>query len=146
MLRDKACWHRFYSVGVLWYLLTFQYLRGCDNGGSSGPPPIGPDLRGRWGGAYYQTNRGGQLSLTATVRQDGDAVTITTSKTGGTAVLLTGTTDERGHLDMTDGFDGQEWTSFFGPASTNHIKLADYVETPSLEDPDPPLYVLDLTR
>ena len=146
MLRDKICWHRFYGVGALFYLLTFQSIPGCDEMNNEGPDPIGPDLRGRWSGAYFRTDSSGQTPLNATVQQEGDAITISTDKPEGTARLMTGTIYENGELDMIDAYDGQEWTSFFGPATTTHIILADYARHPSPEDPDPPLYVVDLTR
>ncbi|MBP7829861.1 MAG: hypothetical protein KA248_08085 [Kiritimatiellae bacterium] len=146
MLRDKVCWHRFYGVGALFYALTFQSIPGCDEVNDKGPDPVGPDIRGRWSGVYYRTDSAARTALTASIRQEGDAVTITTSKSEGRAQLLTGTIFENGDLDMIDGYDGQEWTSFYGPATATHILLADYVSTPSPEEPDPPLYILDLSR
>ncbi|MBU1909175.1 MAG: hypothetical protein KJ726_03930 [Verrucomicrobia bacterium] len=146
MLRDNVCWHRFYGVGALFYLLTFQSIPGCEGTNDKGPPPVGPDIRGRWSGVYYRTDSSGRTSLTASIQQEGEAVTITTDKEEGRAGLLTGTIYENGDLDMTDAFDGQEWTSFFGPVTETHILLADYVSTPSPEEPEPPLYILDLTR
>lgn len=145
MTRRSYILHRFYDISVILFVLTSRSIPGCAGQGKS-VPPVGPDIRGRWGGVYYQTDRGGQVSLSASIGQEGDAVTISTSKPAGTARLLTGTINEEGRMVLTDGFDGETWTTLFGPATPNHVKLADYVYTPSLEDPDPPVYVLDLTR
>lgn len=145
MKRCDVILHRLYGVSSVLFFFTFRSMPGC-GGADHSIPPIGPDLRGRWMGVYYRSDRGGQLSLTASISQEGDAVTLSTSKPSGTARLLTGTISGNGDMVLTDAFDGETWTTLFGPATTNHVMLADYVRQPTVEDPDPPVYVLDLTR
>ncbi|HOW97276.1 MAG TPA: hypothetical protein P5567_04975 [Kiritimatiellia bacterium] len=146
MLRKKDWLYRVYSVGSVFWLLTYQSIPGCSDTGPSGPPPVGADIHGKWKGEFYRTDRGYQIEVTARVEQESDAVIIDTSKTEGVAQLLTGSISSNGYLRLTDANTGEKWTSYFGPASETNLVVADYAETPTIEHPEPGLYVLALHR
>ena len=126
--------------------LAAVYLTSGCNDGSSSSPPIGPDLRGTWGGVYYRTDGGPRTPLTAKVRQDGDAIYISTDRVDGpTGRKLTGTMTPEGRMTLTDAYDGETWTTFYGPARTNQCRVADYVHPPHVPENNP-LYGIDLRR
>jgi len=134
-------------AGLLAVLVVAALALGCGSGsGHKRSPPVGPNITGRWNGEYFRTDRSSRTALTATIRQDGDAIWINTSKAEGRARSFTGTMDEDGEMSLTDAYDGQHWTSEYGPATTNRVVIGDYVERPSMEDPDPASYVLSLQR
>lgn len=140
----RARWSYFLSVGGVLYFLTLRSLSGC--GGDEGIPPVGPSIAGEWSGEFYRTDRAVHYPLQAWISQSGDAVVIETNKGEGRACLLTGTIREDGHMRMIDAYDGEIWTTHWEPATEHHIRLADYVEAPSVTEPHPGLYVLELTR
>jgi len=111
---------------------------GSGGGGSSSatptpppePPPeiVGPDLNGSdWSGSILFKDVGENL-ITATVTHVGDQVTIETSQPAGElGHLFTGTISASGKMKMIDTSDGQDWTSLYGPETSNSLALADYV-------------------
>lgn len=106
-----------------------------------------PRIKGKWSGVYYRSDGGGQSPVTATITQNREAVTISTSRQGATAGLLTGTIDPSGRMVLTDALDGETWTTYYGPANENYIKVADFVRAPEIDDIEPvPLYILELSR
>ena len=118
---------------------------GCGGGGGGGSDaPVGPDLRGDWIGAYAN-GEGASRSLTATIRQDGDAVFLSTSLIGRGA-RLTGTSTADGSLFLTDAFDGEIWTTYFRPATPARMQIGDFVRPPEPDAPLPPLRIIDLRR
>lgn len=130
-------------VALLVFVLHLS--SGC-NEGSSSSPPIGPDLRGTWGGVYYRTDGGPRTPLTAKVRQDGDGIFISTDRTNGpTGRKLTGTMTPDGRMFLTDAYDGELWSTHYGPARTNQFRIADYVHPPHIQENNP-LYVIELRR
>lgn len=146
MQRKKEWLYRVYSVGSIFWLLTYQSIPGCSDTGPSGPAPVGADIGGKWEGELYRTDRAYHVQLTARVDQEADAIIIDTSKAEGIAQLLTGTIRSNATLQLTDANTGEKWTSYYGPANETNLVVADYAETPTIEHPEPGLYVLSLHR
>lgn len=105
-----------------------------------------PRVRGKWSGSFYRTDKPDRTSISANVQQDRDAVIITTTKPAGTAVNLTGTIYPSGRMVLFDAFDGEKWTTYFGPANENRMVIADFVYPPGSGASNKPLYVIELTR
>jgi hypothetical protein len=110
---------------------------GSGGGGSSAaptpppePPPeiVGPDLNGSdWSGSILFKDIG-EDQITATITHVGNQVTIETSRPADSlGHLLTGTITSSGNMLMYDTSDGQDWTSLYGPETSNSLSLADYV-------------------
>jgi len=130
---------------VLVAALVGGLLLGCERDSGGGSSQVGPAIGGSWAGVYYETdNPGGTIALTATVTHDGDAVTIQTSKSG-IGALLTGTIDQDGDLVLTDAFDSETWSTFYGPATASKLVVADYLWNTNLGSLSP-LAVIDLER
>lgn len=128
-------------------VLVFAFLAGCGGGGSSSGSGssessqskpesdsatgfvavVGPNLNGNTWAGYYKSIEGQFAPLTATIEHSGNRVTIRTSKMDGVAQTFTGTIDAIGNMELIDTFDGEDWTTFYGPASANSINLADLV-------------------
>lgn len=107
-------------------------LEGCGGGGGGGPGVTGPNLNGSWEGDFYITDGSVDRTLTAEITHEGTNITIRTSRTAGTGMLLTGRIDAEGNMVLTDGFDGETWTTIEGPATTNHVLIEDFTEQPPL--------------
>jgi len=45
-----------------------------------------------------------------------------------------------------DQYDNEDWTTYFGPAAELSVIIADFVRAPTLEEPSPPLNIIELTR
>jgi hypothetical protein len=100
-------------------------------GGSLTPAPeetvvVGPNLNGFWSAEFTRVS-GGKDVLRATVRHVGRIVTIQTTRKPGVANRLVGSIKSTGRMLMFDQFDNEDWTTFFGPASSNAITLADHI-------------------
>lgn len=108
---------------------------------------VGPDIRGRWTGGVY-IDDGGIFTffgfVTVDITHVGDAVTMTTSYPQ-RPQYLTGTINEDGYMLLYDEW-GEDWTTFYGPATETALTIADFLRPPSTEEPRPPLLVLDLKR
>jgi hypothetical protein len=120
---------------------------GCNGSGGDDAPPIGPDIRGAWSGRYFARNANRpETALTATIRQDGEAVMIHTSLVG-IGANLTGTIQPNGDISLIDAFDGEIWTTHYRPATTNSIQIADFLRTPEPEDEGTtPIQLIELRR
>ncbi len=114
-------------------LVPLLLLCGCEDSDSDSDSDawvepedtwVGADLAGSWAGTYYTTDGIDSEPITATITQDGDAVTIWTSLIG-TGGLFTGTIDEEGFMVMMDNNDGQTWTTIFGATTSNELQLVD---------------------
>lgn len=126
------------------------FTAGCElnDDSSSRSSYIGPDLQGRWSGQYYvlDSSNSDLQEITATISHTGNKITLKTSKQeiGNT---FEGIIDEEGHIGLTDLYDGEIWTTFFGPAETDHIIIADYLmEYDTTPGSDTPIAVIELWR
>ena len=117
-------------------------LLGCEEDDDD-DKDIGPNVGGKWSGTYYITDGSENEEITATVKHNGDSVTIKTSREG-MGASFSGTIDAEGNMRLTDASDGETWTTDYGPASKNELKIADILLERSLSDP--PMAVIDLTR
>jgi len=117
--------------------------------GSSGSAAASaPKIQGTWTGVYVVyggTNAQDGQGLTANVQQDGDAVAITTTLPAA-GRFLTGSIKPNGDMRLTDALDGELWTTHFGPATANSMRIADFLMPPSAAMPNPPIAVLELSR
>jgi hypothetical protein len=97
--------------------------------------------------AYKKCCKGSsdKTPLTATIYCDGTRVTIITSKSG-IAHYLAGSINSNGDMLVYDRYDGEAWTTHFGPATSTKIYLYDYAWPPVAGEPEPPLNKLKLTR
>ncbi len=118
---------------------------GSGSSGPSGPPPVGADVGGHWNGRYLNEHNGYTFSLTADVVQVTDAITIETSIPTGEGHLFHGTINSNAHIHVTDAFTAQEWTSERS-ATNNWLQIRDYVFSPEVNEPEPPLQIITLTR
>ena len=101
------------------------------SGGALTPAPegtivVGPNLNGFWSAEFTRVS-GGKDILQATVRHVGNIVTIQTTRKPGVANRLVGSIKSTGRMLMFDQFDNEDWTTFFGPASSNAVTLADHI-------------------
>lgn len=139
LLRDVRTW-------VL-AVLVAAAAAGCTSSDDDPAPPVGPAVGGSWVGHYF--DRGGSRQdtpITATIRQDGDAIMIRTSLVG-VGANLTGTIDAAGDMRLTDAFDGEIWTTHYRPATTNFVQIADFLRQPEPEDQGAtPIQIIELTR
>ena len=119
-----------------------------DGGGDKGSPGVGQSVAGKnWTGSLYATDGTNRRALKATITQNRDAIVITTDLPGsGIARKLTGTFDKSGKIRVTDAFDGEIWSTFFGPAHGNYIKLADYETRPVAGNGIDDFYILEISR
>ena len=127
-------------------LCVFALLTGCDGGDGGSSSPVGADLSGSWSGSYENEETGSSASISATVRQDGNGVTINTDKGGPPGQSLSGSIDASGNMTMTDAADGEVWTSY-RPATSSRIVISDYTYRPEAgETNDVPRKIIDLRR
>jgi hypothetical protein len=116
-----------------------------------GEPVSAPDISGDgWTGYFWRSDlyafNGTKIPITATVTQTTDGlVSITTSKEG-LGHYFEGNIDVTGQMLVYDAYDNEDWSTHDGPATEVSIEIEDYVVTPSLEHPDPPLNIIKLTR
>lgn len=148
------------TIGRGWLALVLAVaLNGCGGGSSrsdkaSNNPSgataskrlVGPNLNGKWEGTFTVIGDGlnDSTPLTATIRHTGNSVYVKTSLVG-IGANLTGTINAVGDMYLTDAYDGETWTTHFGPASSTSVRIADFAEDPSLSD-DPAIEVIDLVR
>lgn len=108
-----------------------------------------PDISGDgWTGIFWRSDNLAEtaVSVHAIVTQNPDGrVTVTTSKIG-LGHYFAGNIDITGHMLINDAYDGEVWSTHYGPATDTYIKIADYVRPPSLFDLYPPLNIIELTR
>lgn len=125
-------------------------LWGCgSDSGDSGPRVIGPKVSGNnWTGFYFNSANGFQVPLTATITHTSNDVVIVTNKIEPPAQMLTGTISTNGTMVLTDAFDGETWTTFFGPATRKFVKVADFSRVPEDRENDinVPIKFVELSR
>ncbi len=88
---------------------------------------VGPNLNGDTWAGYLKSITGAFTPMTAVIRHVGTSITIDTSLEGEVGDSLSGTISASGMLNLIDRFDGEDWTTLFGPASANSINIADFV-------------------
>ncbi len=124
--------------------LDFRFLRDEKSGGFVSQAT--PALNGNQWDGYFQTiGLNNRFNLGATINQSGGNVNIQTSKPG-VANRFVGTVNNRGEMLVFDQFDGEDWTTFRGPATPSSVRLYDFTRPPSAIDPNPPLNSLILGR
>jgi hypothetical protein len=104
---------------------------GCED--SDRAPPVGTDIGGNWTGYYERP--GYHEDLQAEVEQDGSSLVITTTLAGN-GHQLTGTIDTGSFIYVTDGYDGETWTSY-GQVTPNYIYIRDFLWDPDLGNRSP---------
>lgn len=109
---------------------------------SSEPPQIGG---ANWSGYFTRTDSDVREDLTASVVLTGYQVSITTTLTG-LGHYLSGTINSSGDMLLYDSYDGEDWTTHFGPATSTEINIYDYIWPPVLGEPEPPLNAIILYR
>ena len=112
-----------------------------DDDSDRGPPKIA----GKWSGKYSWSDGTHLMSVSATIEQNGNSLVIRTSKAA-PGRLLTGQIRSNGKIRLTDSDDGEIWSTYYGAASANHVKIADFlIPTPAGRTGEM-LQVLDLRR
>ena len=108
---------------------------------------------GNWTGSFFNTSEAGSVGLKARIVQVNDSIVITTDKPTPPGQSFSGSIDEDGDMRLTDSFDGETWTTYFGPVTGSSIKIADFVlegtttiTTTNGVSASPPLNVVELRR
>lgn len=111
---------------------------------------VGVNLQGEWVGQFYihpekqPSNRRSILNLFSTITQSGGSVTVRTTKTG-VGARQSGTIRSDRHMRMVDAYDGEVWTTFWGPATYGSVRLYDFLLPPVAGGAND-LQVIDLRR
>lgn len=107
----------------------------------------GVDISGNnWTGYYSRTDNLAYETITsASIVQNGSYVEITTSKQG-LGHHFTGTINSSGDMLIYDSYDGEDWSTHYGPATSLDIAIYDFIWRPTLSDPNPPLNYIILHR
>jgi hypothetical protein len=79
-----------------------------------------------WSGYFMTTGYGNRQSISAVISQSGSRVSIVTSKSG-LGHYLIGSINSRGHMLLYDQYDGEDWTTHYGPASAGKVAIYDYI-------------------
>ena len=112
-----------------------------DDDSSQGPPKIS----GNWSGTYSWSDGTHVMNVRASIEQNGSGLVIRTSKAA-PGRLLTGQIRSNGRIRLTDSDDGEIWSTFYGPVSASHVKIADYLIPTPAGRTEETLQVLDLRR
>ena len=113
---------------------------------------VGPDISGDdWSGIFYTTGMNNRVRLTAKIivtpwTSSYSKVDIITSKSGLGHSFTRGWIDARGNMLIYDDYDGEDWSTHWGPATPTRVRILDFVYPPSLQDPNPPKNVIELER
>jgi hypothetical protein len=90
--------------------------------------PVGPSIAGNtWAGMLKLVSNGTQ-SVTATITQCGRDITITTSTTLEYGKQFVGSMGTNGDIKVYDQVTLEDWTTYYGQASTSYIKIYDKVQ------------------
>ena len=120
---------------------TSTAAKDNDNGSGGGTPKIA----GKWLGKYSWSDGTHLMSVSATIEQNGNSLVIRTSKAA-PGRLLTGQIRSNGRIRLTDSDDGEIWSTYYGPVSANHVKIADFLIPTPAGHTGEMLQVLDLRR
>ncbi len=113
---------------------------------------VGPDIAGdNWSGVFYTTGFNNMEIITAKIvvapwTSTRSYVDIITSKSGLGHSFTTGWISYLGDMILYDDYDGEDWTTHWGPAKSTRLRILDYIYPPSAEDPNPPKNVIELER
>jgi hypothetical protein len=107
-------------------------LAGGGSGGDSTPAcevdPVGPSIAGNtWQGILRLVANGTQ-SVAATITQCGRDITITTTTTLEYGRTFVGSMGANGDIKVYDQITQEDWTTYYGQAKTNYIKIYDKVQ------------------
>ena len=105
------------------------------------------DLAGNWSGVYYNDVSGERVGVNATVTTEGFNIVIRTNKPYPPGQFFTGTINGQCGITLIDASDGEDWSTKFGAADGNQLRIADWV----VQDRDPvtgrdPLNIIELYR
>ncbi|MFO1531440.1 MAG: hypothetical protein U1F77_17300 [Kiritimatiellia bacterium] len=106
--------------------------------GNSAPPKISAS-----GPAILLSDGTHVTAVSATIEQSGGSVVIRTSK-GAPGRMLTGRIGSNGRMKLTDADDGEIWSTFYGAATSDHVKVADYLYPTPAGHTGTVLQVIDL--
>ena len=98
-----------------------------------------------WVGYYTRTDTSYILYLAASISQEGSRVEITTTKSG-LGHYFSGNINAYGDMLVYDSFDGEDWTTHYGPARSTKIKIYDFAWSFEADEPVPPLNKIILYR
>ncbi|WP_136799190.1 hypothetical protein [Desulfosediminicola ganghwensis] len=87
---------------------------------------IGPSLAGQWQGVLDLKNYGSQ-SVSATITHCGERITIRTSTTLPYGQNFTGRVSSGGSIILKEGVTYEIWSTPLGPATSNSLRVYDYV-------------------
>lgn len=92
-------------------------------------PPVGADLNGtNWHGTLTLAESNVKESVTATVKQNGTELEITTSSSQEYGKKFIGTINKSAFIKAEDQDTGETWSTFYKTARWNMIDLYDFVE------------------
>lgn len=129
------------EVGSSTTIDTYQYDSTVQDF-TSAPPEIGGI---NWVGYFVEGGSNVKQNLMASIVLTGTNVTIETSLTG-LGHYFVGTINSNGDMLIYDDYDGEDWTTHYGPATAKAISIYDYIRPPSPSDPSPPLNEIVLYR
>ena len=116
---------------------------GPDSASGSSGNSAPPKISGKWSGKYSWSDGTHVTAVSASIEQSGGSVVIRTSK-GAPGRLLTGRIGSNGRMKLTDADDGEIWSTFYGAATSDHVKVADYLYPTPAGHTEPVLQVIDL--
>jgi hypothetical protein len=87
---------------------------------------VGPSIAGSWSGQISVYGQG-SAAVSAQISHQGSRVHIVTSSPFAIGRSFSGSISASGSMLLYDAYDHEDWTTFYGPASANSIKIADYV-------------------
>ncbi len=149
LILDRALRTGLYRLAIICTGALAALSSACNDGGEDkGGPGVGQSVAGKnWTGSLYATDGTNRRALKATITQNRDAIVITTDLPGsGIARRLTGSFDKSGRIRVTDPYDGEIWSTYFGPAHGNYIKLADYTTRPVPGNGNDDFWILEISR
>lgn len=91
------------------------------------------NLSGNWSGVYYNTELGFREGISASVTTSGSSIVIRTTKSSPPGQFLTGEINGSCGITLLDASDGSDWTTKFGAADANQLRIADFLV--ELRDP-----------
>jgi len=106
-----------------------------------------PDIAGDdWSGYFTRTDSPYKEYLSAVILQTDDChITIETTLSG-LGHFLAGYINSNGDMLVYDSYDGEDWTTYAGPATSTEVGIYDYIYHPLPDEPEPPLNKISLYR